>query len=545
MLAKFNYTQIQGIKGNIFVTPDFIKGVEKMAERLETKPEYILAAMSFETGGTFDPSIQNPIGATGLIQFLKGTAAGLGTTTAKLKIMTAVEQLEFVGKYFKPFKGKLGSLEAVYTAILSGSPKKPDDVLFRAGTLAYKLNPLDWNRDGKITAREATTIVGARLFGGIKAVQQKLLELGFVPENLQGGFVDSRWGENTSTVLAKFQKVRGLNETGLMDEATGIALLPDNKADTKTIILKRGDESEEVKKLQNGFIELGYMTMEKIGSGLGKFGPQTELAVKTFQKHLDFSETGEFGDLEQIAVKIIVAGISRGNSAVHLVKAVQNRLVTLDYMTKAQVDTGSGIFGPQTEAAIKKFQKENLLQESGVVERITFRMLFNQAEADKTGEKDVFIATDGEHYNVAKDILMTKKLEKKLEEVAKIYFTEKKTKLFITSGYRSPERQAPAIFKNIVLKGETKVRNIYLNKPAIDQILAAFRANRNHPQKAIDAIKETIAKQVKRGVFISSHLLSNAIDIRATANFNSLGKAAAKVGGRVITEGNHFHMELP
>ncbi|MDQ3179023.1 MAG: hypothetical protein M3Q33_00735, partial [Acidobacteriota bacterium] len=149
------------------------------------------------------------------------------------------------------------------------------------------------------------------------------------------------------------------------------------------------------------------------------------------------------------------------------------------------------------------------------------------------------------HYSVAKDILMIKKLEKKLSEVAKIYFEEKKTKLFITSGYRPPERQAPAIFNNIVLKGETKVRNTYLNKAAIDQILAAFRTNRNNPQKAIDAIKETIAKQVKRGVFISNHLLSNAIDIRTTANFNSLGKAAAKVGGRVISEGNHFHMELP
>ena len=544
MATKFNYDQIQGVKGNGFVNADFIKAVEKMSDNLKTKPEYVLAAMSFETGGTFDPSIQNAIGATGLIQFLKSTAIGLGTTTAALKVMSAVEQLKFVEKYFNPFKGKLDTLEAVYTAILSGSPKKPDDVLFKAGTPAYKLNPLDWNKDGKITAAEATTIVGARLFGGVKAVQQKLLDLGFVPENLQGGFADGRWGENTSKVLAKFQKSKNLPETGLMNEETGSALFPNLSDDTKTTVLKRGDEGDNVKKLQDVLVELGYMTTENISGGYGKYGPQTEKAVQALQKHLGFSETGKYDALEQMAVKTISEGIKRGSSAIELVKVLQNRLVVLKYMTQIQVDTGFGTFGMQTEAAVKKFQKENLLPESGVVEKVTFGAMMNQSKPG-TAEKDVFIATNGEHYDVATDILMTKALEKKLAEVAKIYFEEKKKKLFITSGYRPPERQAPAIYDNIVRKGELRVRNTYSNRAAIDQILAAYRANKNNRQKAIEAMIDTIAKQVSRGVFISRHLLSSAIDIRVSADFKFLGKAAAKVGGRVITEGDHFHMELP
>ena len=38
-----------------------------------------MAVMSFETGGTFDPGIRNAAGsgATGLIQFMPSTAAGL------------------------------------------------------------------------------------------------------------------------------------------------------------------------------------------------------------------------------------------------------------------------------------------------------------------------------------------------------------------------------------------------------------------------------------------------------------------------------------
>ena len=544
MAKKFNYQQIQGVKGNANVTDEFIKAVEKMAERLESKPEYFLAAMSFETGGTFSPSIQNGIGATGLIQFLKSTAKGLGTTTDDLKNMSAVKQLEFVEKYFKGFKGKLGSLEAVYTAILSGSPKKPDDVLFKIGTPAYKMNPLDWNQDGKITAREATTIVGARLFGGVKAVQTRLLELAIVPLNLQDGFNDGRWGKNTSKVLAEFQKSKGLDETGMMDEATGFELFPESKDKEKTSELKKDDKGDDVKKLQEVLVKFGYMTMEKIGGGFGKFGPMTDSAVKALQKNLGLNESGKFGENEQNVVNAILAGISKGSSQTQIVKAIQDRLVVLGFMTQVQVNTGHGTFGNQTETAVKNFQKVNLLQESGIIEAVNFKVLFNGIESEPVSDNEFFIAKDGTNYSVSTNILMTKALQKKVEKVAKLYFDQKKSKLFVTSGYRPPERQAPAMYDKIVNEGEKRVRNLYKNKVAIDEILASYRQNKSNREKAIAAMTETIKKQVQRGVFISSHLLSNALDIRISANLNALKSAVKQVGGRIVVEENHFHLEL-
>lgn len=545
MAKKFNYQQIQGVKGNANVSDEFIKAVEKMAERLGAKPEHFLAAMSFETGGTFSPSIQNGIGATGLIQFLKSTAKGLGTTTDALKNMSAVKQLEFVEKYFVGFKGKVGTLEAVYTAILSGSPKKPDDVLFKIGTPAYKMNPLDWNKDGKITAREATTIVGARLFGGVKIVQQKLLGLGIVPVDMQAGFDDGRWGGNTTEVLAEFQKSKGLQATGLMDEETGFALFPESNDKVKTSVLQKGDTGDAVKLLQDALVKTGYMTMEQIGGGFGKFGPMTETAVKAFQKHLNLSESGKVEDSEQAAITAILTGIAKGSSQTAIVKAIQDRLVVLQYMTQTQVDTGHGIFGNQTETAIKKFQKDSLLQESGIVEAVNFKVLFNKTEQDtEASDKDFFIAKDGENYTVLSGILMTKALQKKVEKVAKLYFEAKKSKLVVTSGYRPPERQAPAMYDKIINEGEAKVRRLYKNKTAIDEILATYRANKSSREKAVAAITETISKQVGRGVFISNHLLSNALDIRKTANADALSKAVIKVGGRVVIESNHYHLEL-
>ena len=51
--GEFDYNRISGVEGNPNVTPAFINEVEAMAARLGTKPEYLMAVMSFETGGSF------------------------------------------------------------------------------------------------------------------------------------------------------------------------------------------------------------------------------------------------------------------------------------------------------------------------------------------------------------------------------------------------------------------------------------------------------------------------------------------------------------
>jgi len=302
MAKKFNYVQIQGVQNNQFVTSKFIAEVENIATRLQTKPEYLLAAMSFETGGTFNPAKQNKILATGLIQFIRPTAKALGTTVDELKAMTSVEQLNFVEKYMTPFKGKLDTLEAVYTSILSGSPKKPADILFKEGTLAYKLNPLDWNLDGKITAAEATTIVAARLFGGVKVVQQFLLDSGFVPINLRADFVDGIWGNNTTNSLRDFQKSKNLSATGLMNEETGFAMFPDK--DSVETTKPAFPEPSEKPMYPGRIIKLGennppivspiQLRLKALGcgdnlQGSGFFGNKTDAAVRLFQSR--FTDT--------------------------------------------------------------------------------------------------------------------------------------------------------------------------------------------------------------------------------------------------------------
>lgn len=159
------------------VLQEFRNRVREVARTLGTDVNHLMACMAFESGETFSPSIRNAAGsgAVGLIQFMPSTAGALGTTTEALAAMTAVEQLKYVEKYFKPRKGKLDSLEDVYMAILwPAAIGKPDDYVLFA-----KSNPqhpkryiqnagLDFNHDGVITKKEAAAMVRKNLDKGLR-----------------------------------------------------------------------------------------------------------------------------------------------------------------------------------------------------------------------------------------------------------------------------------------------------------------------------------------------------------------------------------------
>src|SRR5882757_4468211 len=153
------------------VSGPFKSKVIAICTGLGCDPSHLMAAMAFETGESFSPSIKNKAsGATGLIQFMASTAKSLGTTTAALAAMTAVNQLDFVEKYLMPFKGKMNTLSDVYMTILF--PKavgKPEAfVLFASPSTAYKQNKgLDLNKDNQITKNEAASLVQKKLTKGL------------------------------------------------------------------------------------------------------------------------------------------------------------------------------------------------------------------------------------------------------------------------------------------------------------------------------------------------------------------------------------------
>lgn len=101
-------------------------------------PDYLMGAMNIES--SINPSAVNPTtGATGLIQFMPGTARALGTTVEALKQMSNVQQLDYVYKYFFPYKGKLNTFADVYLTIFyPAAVGKPD---YQFPDIVMKQNP--------------------------------------------------------------------------------------------------------------------------------------------------------------------------------------------------------------------------------------------------------------------------------------------------------------------------------------------------------------------------------------------------------------------
>lgn len=148
----------------------FTNKVKQISQRLQINPNWLMAIMSFESANTFSPSIKNPISnAVGLIQFMPSTAKGLGTSTQALSKMSAIEQLDYVEKYFNPYKGKMKNyVDTYFVVFFPLAVGKPDNwVLQSSGLKASKIalqNPaFDLNKDGKLTVKEVKAVMLKKL----------------------------------------------------------------------------------------------------------------------------------------------------------------------------------------------------------------------------------------------------------------------------------------------------------------------------------------------------------------------------------------------
>ncbi len=118
-------------------------------------------------------------------------------------------------------------------------------------------------------------------------------------------------------------------------------------------ILRRGDRNAAVRVMQYLLEDRGMaVTID------GIFGPNTETAVKGFQADNGLQQDGIVGELTWSR---LIRTLQEGSSgaAVKAVQVILSRIVL-----PLDVD---GIFGPNTESAVKGFQADNSLQQDGIV----------------------------------------------------------------------------------------------------------------------------------------------------------------------------------
>lgn len=138
---------------------EFLAKVRNVASRLGIDPNWLMAAMYFESG--LNPKAVNPYTqATGLIQFMPSTARSLGINQAALLAMNNVAQLEYVYQYLKPYRNRFKSFIDLYLSIFFPlAIGKPDNWVLQTSRLTAKRiaeqnGIFDLNKDNRITVGE-------------------------------------------------------------------------------------------------------------------------------------------------------------------------------------------------------------------------------------------------------------------------------------------------------------------------------------------------------------------------------------------------------
>ena len=142
----------------------FVDRVKQIGNKVGLDPKLILATMYFES--KMDPDAVNKLSqATGLIQFMPFTAKSLNTDVGTLRNMPAIQQLDYVEKFYdlnRRFISKIQSPEEAYFLVFyPGAIGKPDDFVLgsevsqnRANLIQRQNAPFDSNGDNQITKGE-------------------------------------------------------------------------------------------------------------------------------------------------------------------------------------------------------------------------------------------------------------------------------------------------------------------------------------------------------------------------------------------------------
>ena len=250
----------------------------------------------------------------------------------------------------------------------------------------------------------------------IVMLQNRLITLGF----LQGA-ADGVFGESTETAVKQFQKLNGLEMTGIADAETQAKLFSDLSALATPSPENPVVFGSDALRVQTKLAEWGFL----LGSVDGKIGTDTEKAIIRFKTYVNSvapqaptpsptpspSPTPEPtlapGELPAIvdallptvepaptpytansAIDDTLLAFVDGERSFEVyfrtvqsgdqnedVYRVQIRLKQLNYL----YDSPDGAFGANTQLALKYFQRKHGLTESGIADEATQRALFSSS----------------------------------------------------------------------------------------------------------------------------------------------------------------------
>jgi len=217
----------------------------------------------------------------------------------------------------------------------------------------------------------------------VLVLTRRLSELGFIAEAV------SEYDEKVISAISDFQTANGLERTGIADIETQQKMNASDVVTRSDYItafsvkyagknVTAGSSGDDVIMIQRALSELGYYAYNSDG----KFGEATRRAVVEYQKANGLEGTG-IADASMFLRLFEGDSISRGDyvrsqcaikgdSGSH-VRAIQDRLKALGYYNGDSTAT----YGDNTTRAVRRFQFDNDITQTGNVDVVTYEALFD------------------------------------------------------------------------------------------------------------------------------------------------------------------------
>ncbi len=349
-----------------------------------------------------------PLNSKGTRKSVKTLSPVIGTAAKQGKTGELVERIhqrlkelgyysgEVTDTYTKDTTAAVKAFQKNHTLKQTGiADSEMQTLLFGASALAAYQSPTA-APTAAITAPPDTLRKGDE-GDGVKAMQQRLQQLGFYTGN-----VDGKFGDGTQKALINFQVSAKLNEDGVCGAKTKEALFSASApyvnstlppltstlppvTEENVVIISAGSRGAAVLYLQKRLTELGYYVSRQDGICLS----DDVDAIRAFQQRNGLKTDGKAGyetqsllysDTAQRAAATITASTTisttlRYGSAGDDVVTLQTRLSELGYLNAS----ADGKFGFATKSALVSFQRQNSLAADGVAGAKTLNVLFSDS----------------------------------------------------------------------------------------------------------------------------------------------------------------------
>ncbi len=211
--------------------------------------------------------------------------------------------------------------------------------------------------------------------GIVLDIQIRLMELDYLDFEQP----DDEYSDGTADAIRAFQVRNGMHANGICDKETFEALFDENAL---TYAMVRGSTGDDVEIAKERLIELGYLD----GTPFGEYDEQTEQAVRRFRERNDLPDDVIIDNpaFEVLLGEDTVAFSYGLGDKSDEIKEYQQQLFSKGYLTYAP----DGIFGNQTQNAVRRFQEENGLVVDGCLGKSTIELL-------KSGKGEPFVFTVG------------------------------------------------------------------------------------------------------------------------------------------------------